>query len=31
MLNPIFRRLIKYLGPTRHDPFLHRFPNANQL
>lgn len=31
MLNPIFRRLIKYLGPTRHDPVLHRFPNANQL
>jgi predicted N-acyltransferase len=31
MLNPIFRRLIKYLGPTRHDPVLHRFPNADQL
>jgi predicted N-acyltransferase len=31
LLNPIFRRLIKYLGPTRHDPVLHRFPNANQL
>jgi len=30
-LNPIFRRAIKYLGPTRHDPVLHRFPNANQL
>jgi predicted N-acyltransferase len=31
LLNPIFRRLIKYLGPTRHDPVLQRFPNAAQL
>ncbi|MBO0695961.1 MAG: GNAT family N-acetyltransferase, partial [Verrucomicrobia bacterium] len=31
LLNPIFGRLIKYLGPTRHDPALHRFPNADQL
>jgi predicted N-acyltransferase len=31
LLNPIFRRLIKYLGPTRHDPVLRRFPNADQL
>jgi predicted N-acyltransferase len=31
MLNPVFRRLIKYLGPTRHDPVLQRFPNADQL
>jgi predicted N-acyltransferase len=31
LLNPIFRRVIKYLGPTRHDPVLARFPNANQL
>ena len=31
LLNPIFRRLIKYLGPTRHDPILARFPNADQL
>jgi predicted N-acyltransferase len=31
VLNPIFRRLIKYLGPTRHDPVLQRFPNADQL
>ena len=30
-LNPVFRRLIKYLGPTRHDPVLRRFPNADQL
>ncbi len=31
LLNPIFRRVIKYLGPTRHDPVLPRFPNADQL
>jgi predicted N-acyltransferase len=31
LLNPIFRRVIKYLGPTRHDPVLRRFPNANEL
>jgi len=31
LLNPIFRRVIKYLGPTRHDPVLHRFPNADEL
>lgn len=31
LLNPIFRHFIKYLGPTRHDPVLHRFPNADQL
>jgi predicted N-acyltransferase len=31
LLNPIFRRLIKYLGPTRHDPVLGKFPNAHEL
>ncbi len=31
LLNPIFRRLLKFLEPTRHDPVLRRFPNANQL
>jgi predicted N-acyltransferase len=31
VLNPIFRRVIKYLGPTRHDPVLQRFPNADEL
>jgi predicted N-acyltransferase len=30
-LNPIFRRAIKYLGPTRQDPILRRFPNADLL
>jgi predicted N-acyltransferase len=31
LLNPIFCRAIKYLGPTRHDPVLQRFPNSDQL
>jgi len=31
LLNPIFGRVIKYLGPTRHDPVLKRFPNADEL
>jgi predicted N-acyltransferase len=31
LLNPIFRCALKYLGPTRHDPILRRFPNADQL
>jgi predicted N-acyltransferase len=31
LLNPIFRRVIKYLGPTRHDPVLREFPNAHEL
>jgi predicted N-acyltransferase len=31
LLNPAFRRVIKFLGPTRHDPVLQRFPNADQL
>ena len=31
LLNPIFCHLIKYLVPTRHEPVLQRFPNADQL
>ncbi len=31
LLNPIFRCVIKYLGPTRHEPVLPRFPNAHEL
>ncbi len=31
LLNPIFRRVLKYLEPTRHDPVIRRFPNADQL
>ena len=30
-LNPIFRVAVRYLEPTRHDPILRHFPNANQL
>jgi predicted N-acyltransferase len=30
-INLIFRRAVKYLEPTRHDPVLRRFPNADQL
>lgn len=30
-LNPIFRRALKFLEPTRHDPVLHRFRNAHEL
>jgi predicted N-acyltransferase len=30
-LNPIFRFAVKYLEPTRHDPILKKFPNADQL
>jgi predicted N-acyltransferase len=30
-LNPIFRRAMRYLEPTRHDPVLRQFPNAHQL
>ncbi|CAN5286341.1 hypothetical protein BH20VER2_BH20VER2_16050 [soil metagenome] len=31
LLNPVFRGALKYLGPTRHDPLLQRFPNAHEL
>ena len=31
LLNPIFRPVLKYLGPTRHDPVLRKFPNAHEL
>lgn len=31
LLNPIFQRAVKLLGPTRHDPVLRKFPNANEL
>ncbi len=30
-LNPIFRRMVKLLEPTRHDPVLQQFPNADEL
>jgi predicted N-acyltransferase len=31
VLNKIFRPILKLLEPTRHDPVLHRFRNANAL
>ena len=31
LFNRIFRSVVKYLEPTRHDPILRRFPNADQL
>jgi predicted N-acyltransferase len=31
LFNPIFRRAVKFLEPTRHDPILRRFPNSNDL
>jgi predicted N-acyltransferase len=30
-LNPIFQFAVKYLEPTRHDPILKKFSNADQL
>lgn len=30
-LNPIFRRVVRLLEPTRHDPVLRQFPNASEL
>jgi predicted N-acyltransferase len=30
-LNPLFRFALRFLGPTRHDPVLRKFPNADQL
>jgi len=31
ILNKIFRPILKFLEPTRHDPVLHRFRNAREL
>lgn len=31
LLNPIFKRAVKVLEPTRHDPVLRQFPNAAEL
>jgi predicted N-acyltransferase len=31
LINPIFRRALKYLEPTRHDPILRQFRNADAL
>jgi predicted N-acyltransferase len=31
IVNKIFRPILKFLEPTRHDPVLHRFRNAREL
>lgn len=31
LFNPIFRHVLKFLQPTRHDPVLRKFPNASEL
>ena len=31
LLNPIFRRALHFLQPTRHDPVLRQFVNAHEL
>jgi predicted N-acyltransferase len=31
LLNPIFRRALRFLQPTKHDPVLKQFPNAHEL
>src|ERR1043165_9015776 len=31
VLNKIFRPILRFLEPTRHDPVLHRFRNAREL
>lgn len=31
LLNPVFRRALHFLQPTKHDPVLKQFPNANEL
>ncbi|MGI8891305.1 MAG: GNAT family N-acetyltransferase [Chthoniobacterales bacterium] len=31
LLNPIFRRALLFLQPTKHDPVLRQFPNAHEL
>ena len=30
-LNPLFRRVIRYLEPTRYDPMIRKFGNAHEL
>lgn len=31
LINPIFRRALRFLQPTRHDPVLKQFANADEL
>jgi predicted N-acyltransferase len=30
-INPLFRRALRFLQPTKHDPVLQQFPNAHEL
>ena len=30
-INPVFRRILGYLQPARHDPIIRRFPNFHEL
>lgn len=30
-LNPFFRRVLRVVGPTSHEPLLEKFPNAHEL
>jgi predicted N-acyltransferase len=31
LINPLFRRALRFLQPTKHDPVLQQFPNAHEL
>jgi hypothetical protein len=31
LLNPIFKRVLPLLEPTRYDPVIRKFSNANEL
>ncbi len=31
LLNPIFKRVLPYLQPVRHDPIIQKFENASEL
>lgn len=31
LINPLFRRALRFLQPTKHDPVLRQFPNAHEL
>jgi predicted N-acyltransferase len=31
LINPIFRRALRFLQPTKHDPVLKQFANAHEL
>ena len=31
LINPLFRRALRFLQPTKHDPVLKQFANAHEL